>query len=98
MFSDTAISYQDIAGERAIQHRDVRSVRLMKSNHRSRNTLISAGVGGGVGAGIGAATFRPCSSQSFCIQPGGRGLPAGIGAVVGAFLPTHDTIYRVTPH
>jgi hypothetical protein len=104
--SDTAITYQEPTGERAIQHQNVRSVNLMKNNHRLRNTLIGAGVGGGVGAGIGAATFSPCSSQSFCIQPGGRGLPAGIGAVVGlvggavvgAFLPTHKTIYRVTSH
>lgn len=104
--SDTAISYQDIAGERTIQNQDVRSVKLMENRHRLRNTLILAGVGAGVGAGIGAATYQPCSSQSFCIQPGGRGLPAGIGAViglvggaaVGALLPTHNTIYRVTSH
>jgi hypothetical protein len=104
--SDTAITYQEPTGERAIQHQNVRSVKLMKNDHRLRNSLIGAGVGGGVGAGIGAATFSPCSSQSFCIQPGGRALPAGIGAVVGlvggavvgAFLPTHKTIYRVTSH
>src|ERR1700722_7431667 len=81
--SDTAITYQEPTGERAIQHQNVRSVRLMKNNHRLRNTLIGAGVGGGIGAGVGAATFSPCSSQSFCIQPGGRGLPAGVGAVIG---------------
>ena len=103
---DTAISYQDIAGERTIQNENVRSVKLMENRHRLRNTLILAGVGAGVGAGIGAATYHPCSSQSFCIQPGGRGLPVGIGAViglvggaaVGALLPTHNTIYRVTSH
>jgi hypothetical protein len=104
--SDAAITYQDPTGEWAIQHQDVRSVKLMKNNHRLRNTLIGAGVGGGIGAGIGAATYRPCSSQSFCIEPGGRGLPAGIGAViglaggaaVGVLLPSHNMVYRVPSH
>jgi len=89
-------------------------VKLMESKHRVRNTLVGLGLGGGVGAGvgagIGAATFHSCSSQSFCIQPVGKGGSAGIaavigfaggaavGAVVGALLPSHSTIYRVTSH
>ncbi len=109
--SDTAISYQEAAGEQTIQKQDVRSVKLMESKHRVRNTLVGIGVGGGVGAGvgagIGAATFHSCSSQSFCIQPVGQGGSAGIaavvgfvggaavGAVVGALLPSHRTIYSM---
>jgi len=112
--SDTAISYQETGGEQTIQKQDVRSVKLMESKHRVRNTLVGMGVGGGVGAGvgagIGAATFHSCSSQSFCIQPVGKGGQTGIaaavgfaggaavGAVVGALLPGHRTIYRVNPH
>ena len=112
--SDTAISYQETGGEQTIQKQDVRSVKLMESKYRVRNTLVGLGVGGGVGAGvgagIGAATFHSCSSQSFCIQPVGKGGSAGIaavigfaggaavGAVVGALLPSHSTIYRVTSH
>ena len=46
--SDTAISYQNIAGERTIQNQNVRSVKLMENRHRLRNTLILAGVGAGV--------------------------------------------------
>src|ERR1035437_1589203 len=60
--SDTAISYQETAGEQTIEKQDVRSVKLMKNNPRLRNTLIGLAVGGGVGAGvgavIGAATFH----------------------------------------
>jgi hypothetical protein len=102
--SDTAISYQEAAGEQAIQKQDVRSVKLMENKHRVRNTLIGGGVGAGAGAGIGAATFHPCStSQPFCIQPIGKGAITGIGAVVGfaggaivgALLPGHKTIYSV---
>ncbi len=112
--SDTAISYQESAGEQTIEKQDVRSVRLMNYKHRLRNTLIGMGIGGGVGAGvgagIGAATFHSCSSKSFCIQPVGQGGQTGIaaafgfaggaavGAVVGALSPSHSTIYSVKTH
>ncbi|RSL14711.1 hypothetical protein EDE15_0176 [Edaphobacter aggregans] len=81
--SDTAISFRAAAGEQSIQKQDVRSVRLMKNTHRLRNTLIVVGVGAGVGAGIGAATHKSCSQGQFCLDIGGRGLPAAIGAVIG---------------
>ena len=105
--SDAAISLQEEAGPQSIQRQDVRSVKLMENGHRVRNALIGAGVGAGVGAGIGAAAYSKCSpSQSFCIQPVGRGVTAGIGAViggasgaiVGALLPSHKTIYRASAH
>lgn len=105
--SDNAISYRDAAGEETIQKPDVRSVKLMANKHRLRNAAIGSAVGAGVGAGIGAATFHPCSpSQSFCLQPAGRGAFAGIGAavgfvggaVVGALLPSHKVIYRADSH
>jgi len=104
--SDTAISFRAIAGEQSIQKQDVHSVRLMKNTHRLRKTLIVAGVGAGVGAGIGAATHKSCSPGAFCLDFGGRGLPAAIGAVigglggaaVGALLPSHSTIYSVSSH
>jgi hypothetical protein len=105
--SDTTISYQEAAGEQTIRKQDVRSVKLMRNKRRLRNTLIGLGVGGGVGAGIGAATFHPCSSQSFCIQPVGKSGQTGIaaafgfaggaavGAVIGVLSPGHSTIYSV---
>ena len=104
--SETAISFRASAGEQSIQKQDVHSVRLMKNTHRLRNTLIVAGVGAGVGAGIGAATHKSCAPGAFCLDVGGRGLPAAIGAVigglggaaVGALLPSHSTIYSVSTH
>jgi hypothetical protein len=64
-FSDTAISFQDTAGEQTIPKQDLRRVKLMENKHRLRNTLIGAGVGAGAGTVIGAASFQPCSpSQS----------------------------------
>jgi hypothetical protein len=104
--SGTALTYQDSAGERTIQKQDVRFVKLMKNKHRLRNTLIGGAVGAGAGAVIGAATSHPCSSQSFCIQPIGKGGAAGIGAavgflggaVVGVLLPSHEMIYSMNSH
>lgn len=105
--SDAAISYRDTGGEQTTQQSDVRSVKLMANKHRLRNAVIGGAVGAGVGAGIGAAMFHPCSpSQSFCIQPAGRGAHAGLGAavgfaggmLVGALVPSHKMIYRATSH
>jgi hypothetical protein len=99
--SDAAISVQEKTGQQTIQRQDVRSVKLMKHQHRLRNTLIGAAVGFGAGAGIGAAAAHPCSpSQPYCFSVG-RGLPAAFGGViglaggtvVGALLPSHKTIY-----
>lgn len=105
--TDAAISVEAEAGLQTIQRQEVRSVKRMKAKHRLRNTLILAGVGAGVGAGIGAAAHHSCpSSQTFCLDIGGRSLPAGIGAVagllggaaIGALLPSHETIYSVSSH
>jgi hypothetical protein len=112
--SETAISYQENEGAQTIQKQDVRSVKLMENKHRVRNALVGMGVGGGVGAGVGAGieavTFHSCSSQSFCIQPVGKGGSTGIaaafgfvggaavGAAVGALLPGHRTVYRANAH
>jgi len=109
-FSDAAIRYQDTAGDQSIPKQDVRRVKLMENRHRIRNTLIGAGVGAGGGAVIGAVANHPCvpnpPSQQFpnCLGANiSKGATAGIGAVlgiaagavVGALVPTHSTIYSV---
>lgn len=75
--SDAAISYQDSAGEQTVQKSDVGSVKLMKSKHRLRNTLIGGLVGAGAGAGITAASWE---KHGFL---GGRGVGTEVGAVIG---------------
>jgi hypothetical protein len=104
--TETSLSYTQNETAKSIPKQDVRSVKLMENKHRLRNTLIVAAAGAGVGAGIGAATHKPCpSSQSFCLDIGGKALPAGIGAViggiggaaVGALLPSHSTLYDISP-
>jgi hypothetical protein len=107
-FNETAILYQDTAGEQTIPKEAVRRVKLMQNRHRLRNTLIGAAVGVGAGAGIGAASYQKPScnnSMAFCLGGiGGRGIPTAIGAtlglavgtVVGALLPSHPMIYSVS--
>ena len=104
--SDMGLFYKETLGEQSIPKQNVLQVKLMKNKHRLRNTLLIAGVGAGVGAGIGAATHKSCPPQGFCLDIGGAALPAAVGvvlggsggAVVGAFLPSHQTIYDVASH
>jgi uncharacterized protein YcfJ len=101
--SDSAISIRDVSGEMSAQKQDVRSVKLLSSNHRLRNTLIGAGVGAGAGA-ITGAVLGETQNKGFDIVTTGELTAAGalgsgvIGAVVGVLLPSHDTIYRVSSH
>jgi hypothetical protein len=105
--SDTAISMESKAGPQTTEQNQVSMVRRMKNKHRLRNALIVGGIGAGAGAGIGAAAHKGCSStEAFCLDIGGRAIPAGIGAVVGflggatagALLPNHETIYSLSAH
>ncbi len=94
--SEAAISVQDQAGSQAIQRQDVLRVKL-KNRHRLRNTFIGAGVGAGAGAVIGGAW-----NNGFIARGVAAAVMAGIllvpGAVVGALVPDHSTIYKVSSH
>jgi outer membrane lipoprotein SlyB len=98
--SDSTISLKDAAGDKTIQKQDVRSVKLMKSNRRLRNTLIGAGVGAGAGAGLTAAAWE--SRGWFGDKADGAAVGAILGglfgAVVGVAVPSHDTIYSAGSH
>ncbi len=81
---------------------DVTRVSLKGDSHRGRNSLIGLGAGAVTGVIIGAATHQDCNS--FCFPYGSRGadmagagiLLGGIGAAVGALIPTRSwlEIYR----
>jgi hypothetical protein len=106
--TDTAITLEEKSGEQTIRKQDVHIVKLMKNEHRLRNTLIGAAAGVGVGAGIGAASHRPCTTPSQSALFGcldlGRGPQAAFGALVGlvggavtgALWPSHKIIYRLS--
>jgi hypothetical protein len=97
--SDTAISTKGNANEQTILRSQVRSVRLMEGSHRLRNTLIGAAIGAGAGGGITAAAWEQHGFAGG--KPAGAAVGAIIGgiagAVVGVLLPSHKTIYRVSP-
>ncbi len=108
-FSDSAISIKDTSGEMSVQKQDIRSVKLMENHHRLRSTLIGAGVGAGGGAIVGFAVGDASNKNSsgFFGKPIiGTGVIAAVGALgggligatVGALLPSHGTIYRVSAH
>ena len=97
--TDTGISLQVEGGEQTIARQDVRVVKLMENKHRLRNAVIGAAVGAGVGAGAGAAVggdngnsggFDFAKQGAWIVGAAG----AVIGAIVGALLPSHQTIYR----
>lgn len=103
--SDEAIQLREGATDEAIKKENVMRVTSLENSHHARNALIFGAVGAGVGAGIGAAAYHSCTAQSFCIVDA-RGITTGVGAViglaggavVGAVLPSHDTIYRAKPN
>jgi hypothetical protein len=95
--SEAAISVQDQTGSQALQRQDIVRVRLMKNKHRLRNAFIGAGIGAGLGAALGGAAnngfvnrgvFAAGVAASFSVP----------GAVVGALVPDHSTIYNVGSH
>jgi hypothetical protein len=95
--SEATVSVQDQAGSQALQRQDIVRVRLMKNKHRLRNAFIGAGIGAGLGAALGGATnngfvnrgvFAAGVAASFSVP----------GAVVGALVPDHSTIYNVGSH
>ncbi len=74
-------------------------VTSLAKSHRLRNALIFGAVGGAAGAGIAAAASQCHPGEFMCFT----GIPTGIfgvsgflgGAAIGAFVPSHPTIYRV---
>jgi hypothetical protein len=95
--SEWAISVQQEAGSQAIPRQGVVSVKLMKNRHRLRNTFVGAAIGAGAGAAIGAAW-----NNGFIARGVVAAVMAGVilvpGAIVGALVPDHTTVYSVRSH
>jgi uncharacterized protein YcfJ len=104
--SDSAIAINDASGQMSAERQNVRSVKLMENHHHLRNILVCTGVGAGGGAIAGTVVGEAGNkgSNGFNIISTGTIVAAGalgggfVGAVVGALLPSHDTIFSVSPH
>jgi len=99
--SDTAITYQDVAGQQTIPKQDLLTVSLVRSKRRLQNTLIGAGVGAGAGAGVGAAVWE--NHGWFRGKGTGAAVCAGIGLIVGTITGVlspgqNKVIYSVNAH
>lgn len=95
--SEAAISVQDQTGSQALQKQDVVRVKLMKNKHRLRNAFIGAGVGAGVGAVAGGAANNGFISRGVFVAVVAVAFSVP-GAVVGALVPDHITVYNVGSH
>jgi hypothetical protein len=72
---------------------DVRVVNLSK-NHRLRNALIGAAIGVAGGVALDKSAGQRFLNEGNKISGALYGASIGIGAVVGALIPTHPVIYR----
>jgi hypothetical protein len=98
-FTDSAITYHDVTGDQTVQKLNVSSVKNLENHHRLRNALIGAAIGAGAAGGITAGAEKnqdPIDRGLHSVEAALGGLAAG--AVIGAFLPTHNIIYDVSAH
>ena len=89
-------------GQEMFTQQEVTRVLLRGDSHRGRNSLIGLGAGAAVGAIIGATAHQDCTG--WCIFYTSRGADAaggaivlgGIGAAVGALIPSRSwlEVYR----
>jgi hypothetical protein len=79
-----------------IQKQDIQQIRLWSSGHHARNSLIGLGIGAAAGVGVGAA----CGGKGSFVSKGdcmavGAPLFGGLGAAIGALLPSHGAWHKV---
>jgi len=94
-FSDESIILRAKIGEETIPRENILEIKRSKRSHRLRNVVVT----GLAGAGVGAAIAYGGSGKCPCI---GRAAVTGVTAVlglaggvaIGAFIPSHQTIYR----
>jgi hypothetical protein len=96
--TEDSLAVNSATGEETFTRQQVLRVSVRKPSRRGRNALIGLGIGAGAGVGIGAASVsKSCPGLgSFPCSPGleamavGVGIftGAGVGAVIGALIPT----------
>ena len=99
-FSDQSINLRAETGEETIPRENILEISHSKRSHRLRNVAVSGLAGAGVGAAIGATGTGACHVPGWCGPTRGEVTPITAtlgflgGLAVGAFIPSHQTIYR----
>ena len=86
-----------IGKDQSFRKEEVRRVRLWSSGHHGRNALVGLGVGAGTGVVFGVAA---CGGKDAFLSKGqctavAAPLFGGIGAGIGALLPSHGSWQQV---
>jgi hypothetical protein len=91
-FSDTNLTLLVNDQEIRIARDEVYRVTAAGQN-RKRNILLGLAIGAGAGLGLGAALMEREGGYGGAVAGTGVGF-AGIGAGIGALVPSHKTVYR----
>jgi hypothetical protein len=84
-----------IGKDQQLRKEDVQQIQLWSPGHHGRNTLIGLVGGGAVGVGIGASCGSDgIVSKGECMAVGAP-VFGGIGAIIGAVLPSHGKWHEV---
>lgn len=87
--SQSGLSLSTNASEVNVPRSDVMRVFVRGKSHRLRNALIGAGIGAGVGIAVTATLGVLIANESGeSIAAEAISVPTGIGAAIGAVLPT----------
>jgi len=99
--TDELVSFKEAGTDVSLKRSDVARVSVSSGKKRGQHVVTGLLIGGAAGAAIG---FASGSSHGF-LGGSSRGLTAlagviiGVpsGAIVGAVLPAHNTVYRTSP-
>jgi len=102
--TDEVLSLEEKGSDVSIKREDIARVSTSSAPKRGEHALIGLVVGGAIGAGIGAAAGSSGSKTGF-LNFNTRGIAALVGiaifapsgALVGATIPAHTTVYRSAP-
>jgi hypothetical protein len=89
LVTDTDLILDLKSGQRTFSREDVRQVSVRKPGHRGRNALVGMVIGLGAGAALAVAAGSGGGGffKAKAILPV-VGVPAALGAMIGAALPT----------
>lgn len=98
-YSGKFVAFSDTDLKLLVKHQQISIARdevyrvTAAGQNRKRNFLLGLAVGAGAGLGLGAALMEREGGYAGAVAGTGIGF-AGVGAGIGALVPSHKTIYR----